>query len=190
MKVLSICGSPRKGNSETILLALKKIFTTKGVENEIILLRKKTINRCHGCVEYCNPQGLCCQQDDIPEIISHMCQADALIFISPNYFQMPTGLFKDFMDRSCIVFAAGKDKILKNKKAIVISVGTDSTEEIDVCANNIAKLYCRHICQVVATKSFCTHSELNKKYDDVFTSGLNPTIHDDLTFLAAALINN
>jgi len=35
MKILSICGSPRKGNSEAILNRLKQIFERKGIENEI-----------------------------------------------------------------------------------------------------------------------------------------------------------
>lgn len=187
MKILSVCGSPRKGNSETILIKLQELFKEKGIENEIVFLREKNIERCHGCVEFCNPAGICCQKDDVVEIIDSMCSADGFIFISPNYFQMPTGLFKDFMDRSCIVFASKKDKLLLTKKAVVISVGTDSVEEIDVCANNIAKLYCRYICQVVAIKSFQTHSELKGHYDDVFTSGLNPNIINDLTSLVSAL---
>jgi len=188
MKILSICGSPRRGNSEAILLELQKIFKSKGVDNEIILLRQQNINRCHGCIEICNPAGVCCQQDDVKSIIDKMVQSDGLIIISPNYFQMPPGILKDFMDRTCIIFASGKDKILKFKKTAIIAVGADEAKESEVCAENIANLYCRYVGKVVAIKAFQTHSELKGNYDDVFTSGLNPSIKSDLQTIVEALL--
>ena len=188
MKILSICGSPRKGNSETILLRIQQILKDKGVENEIVLLREKKIERCHGCVEFCNPKGVCCQKDDVVDILDKMCQADAFIIISPNYFQMPSGLLKDFMDRTCIAFGNGKDKILKDKKAAVITVGTDKPSESEVCAKNIANLYLKYFGKVVAVKSFQTHSELKGNYNDIFESGLNSTIEEDLKELVLKLI--
>jgi len=178
MKILSISGSPRKGNSETILLHLQKLLKEKGIDNEIILLKDKSIERCHGCVEFCNHQHICRINDDMQEVIDKMVAADAYIFISPNYFQMPTGLMKDFMDRSNVIFYQDTD--LKNKKIVVMSVGTDNPEMSEVCAQNIAKNYCRYIGKVVGIKSFQTHSELNGNYNDVFDSGLNPAIQQDL----------
>jgi multimeric flavodoxin WrbA len=188
MKILSICGSPRKGNSETILLELQKLFKDKGVENEIILLRQKSLERCHGCVENCNPAGICCLHDDMNEIIDKMVAADALIFISPNYFQMPTGLFKDFMDRSSVVFSSKKDQFLKDKKTAVICVGTDELEAINVCVENIVRLYCRYIGKVVAKQSFRTHSELKGNYNDIFENNLNPDVRASLNSIVEALI--
>ena len=188
MKILSICGSPRKGNSETIIYELQKLFAQKGIDNDIILLREKNIGRCHGCIEICNPAGICCQKDDVSAIIDSMCSADGVIFISPNYFQMPTGLFKDFMDRSCVIFAAKKDKLLQNKKTVVISVGADQVEKSDVCVSNIVNYYCHTIgLSVVGRKSFQTHSELKGNLNDAFTSGLNPTIGHDLSGLVSAI---
>jgi multimeric flavodoxin WrbA len=188
MKILSICGSPRRGNSETILLELQKLFKAKGVENEIVLLREKNINRCHGCIEFCNPNGICCQKDDVSSIIDKMVESDALIIISPNYFQMPPGLLKDFMDRSCVIFANGKDKILKKKKTAIITVGAEKAEESEVCAQNIAKFYCRYVGKVVATKSFQTKSELKGNYNDIFENNLNPNIRSSLGSIVEALL--
>lgn len=187
MKILSICGSPRRGNSETILLELQKLFKEKDVDNEIVLLRQKNIERCHGCVENCNPAGVCCQHDDMNSIIEKMVEVDALIFISPNYFQMPTGLFKDFMDRSCVVFAAKKDEILLTKKAAVIAVGREPEETVN-CMNNIANYYCQWICNVVVKKSFQTNSELKGNYNDIFENGLNPDIRASLGSIVQALL--
>ena len=123
LKILSICGSPRKGNSEAILNKLRQIFEKKGVKNEIILLREKNIQRCDGCVEYCNKNLNCHKKDDMVEIFEKMKNADGYVFISPNYFKMPSGLFKNFIDRCSIFYTAQTD--LSEKRAIVIAVGAD-----------------------------------------------------------------
>ena len=86
LKILSICGSPRKGNSEAILYRLKEILERKGLKNEIILLREKNIQRCRGCVEYCNRNLKCYQKDDMAEIMKKNDQ-------SPWLYLCPTKLF-------------------------------------------------------------------------------------------------
>jgi multimeric flavodoxin WrbA len=55
-----------------------------------------------GCVEYCNHELKCHQKDDMTEIMNKMEAADGFIFISPNYFRMPTGLFKDYIDTGLV----------------------------------------------------------------------------------------
>ena len=189
MKILSVCGSPRKGNSETILLRIKGLLKEKGIENEIILLREKEINRCRGCVEYCNHKFKCQIQDDMQEIMAKMQGADGFVFISPNYFKMPTGLFKDFIDRCSIFYTAGKEKLFKTKKAIVICVGTDNLEGIDFCTNNIANNFCKTLgLRVVGRKSFRSRSELKGNYNDIFENNLNPNIEKDLQKLVDLLV--
>ena len=188
MHILSICGSPRKGNSETILLKLQELLKARDVKNDIILLRKKNINRCLGCVEYCNHKLACRIEDDMQSIMEAMEKADGFIFISPNYFRMPTGLFKDFIDRCSLFYTAGKEEQFKKKKAAVIAVGTDSIEYIDECLENMVKRFVEYIgIKVVAKKSFRSHSELNGKYDDIFESGLNPGIEEELEKIADRL---
>ena len=189
MKILSICGSPRKGNSETVLLYIKKLLKEKGVDNEIILLRKKKINRCLGCVEYCNHKLECLIQDDIQAIMKKMETADGFVFISPNYFKMPSGLFKDFIDRCSIFYTAGKEKEFAKKKTIVICVGADETSGIDVCTNNIADNFCKTIgMKVVGKKSFRSRSELKGNYNDIFENKLNLNIEKDLQRLVNLLV--
>ena len=189
MRILSICGSPRKGNSETVLLRLQKLLKEKGVDNEIILLREKEINRCLGCVEFCNHKLKCQIEDDMQLIMKKMEEADGLIFVSPNYFKMPTGLFKDFIDRCSIFYTANKEELFKSKKAIVIAVGADVVKEIDVCLNNIADNFCKTLgLQVVGKKSFRSRSELKENYNDIFENNLNPSIEKDLEDLVAFLV--
>ena len=186
LKILSICGSPRKGNSEAILNKLRQIFEKKGVKNEIILLREKNIQRCDGCVEYCNKNLNCHKKDDMVEIFEKMKNADGYVFISPNYFKMPSGLFKNFIDRCSIFYTAQTD--LSKKRAIVIAVGTDEIKEINVCLKNICDNFCKTLgIPVVARKSFCSRSELKGNYNDIFENKLNPNIEKTLESMAAKL---
>lgn len=190
MKILSICGSPRKGNSEAILLKLQEILKKKGIENEIILLRKKKINRCLGCVEYCNHKLKCRIKDDMQGIMDKMEEADGFVFASPSYFNMPTGLLKDFIDRCSVFFTAGKQKEFKKKKAIVVCVGAAETVgEIDICAENIVNNFCNVLeMKVVGKKSFRSESELKGNYNDILENNLNPNIEKDLRRLAELLV--
>lgn len=192
MKILSICGSPRKGNSEAILNKLKSIFEKKNVENEIILLREKNIHMCKGCVEYCNKNLRCNIEDDMPEIMRKMKDLDGFVFISPNYFKMPSGLFKTFIDRCSIFYTTiyhTKKNPLSGKKALVIVVGADEIKNINVCLNNIANNFCKTLgLKVVAKRSFRSHSELKGNPNDIFESGINPGIEKTLEAMAKKLV--
>jgi multimeric flavodoxin WrbA len=189
MKILSICGSPRKGNSEAILLKLKEMFNKKGAENEIILLRDKKIDRCTGCVEYCNKNLDCHKKDDMVKIFDEIRKADGYVFITPNYFKMPTGIFKDFIDRCSIFYTAQTD--FSGKRAIVIAVGTDEEKEIDVCLKNITDNFCKTLgIPVVAKKSFRSRSELKGNCNDIFENKLNLDIEKQLEKMTDELLKS
>lgn len=178
LKILSICGSPRKGNSEAILYRLKEILEKKGIKNEIILLREKNIQRCRGCVEYCNRNLKCWQKDDMAEIMKKMIKAHGYIFAMPNYFSMPPGLFKDFIDKCSIFYTAQTD--LTSKRALVISVGMD-LPLIKENIQNIVKNFCNTLeIKVVAEGAFISRSELKGNYNDIFENKLNPNIEKEL----------
>ena len=190
MKIVSICGSPRKGNSEAIIKRLNEIFEHKGVENKIILLREKNIQRCGGCVEYCNKHLKCCHPDDMAKIIQEMLKADGYVFVSPNYFAMPPGLFKDFIDKCSELYTSyyfNKKPDLSKKRAVVITVGTDQ-EFVDACSDHVANWFCETLrMEVVAKKSFLSKSELKGKYNDIFENTLNPKMDKDLEKVAERL---
>jgi multimeric flavodoxin WrbA len=189
MKILSVCGSPRTGNSEAILFRLKEIFEKKGIENQIILLRDKKIERCDGCMEYCNKNLDCHKKDDMPKILDSIKQAEGFIFACPNYFKMPPGLFKDFIDRSSVIYTAKLD--LSKKRAVVICVGADVPSETNTCLNNIAKNFVETLgIRVVAKKSLQGNSELKGNPLDIFSSNLNPGIEKELEKMAEKLIKS
>lgn len=170
MKVLTVCGSPRKGNSEAIAERLQAIFWKLGVENEVLLLRQKNIIRCHGCVESCNKNLKCQHTDDMGAMLEAMKTADGYVLVSPTYFGMPPGLMKDFIDKASVLYtekaATGKPELSK-KRAIVIAVGTDKPL-IKQTLNNLSKnfLGCLDI-KTVAEHGFVTKSEL-AAYDELF----------------------
>jgi len=71
MRVLGICGSPRKGgNTEIALKEAMKVFEERGVETETILLCEKDIRYCVHC-NTCLTDP-CPIQDDVPEILEKM----------------------------------------------------------------------------------------------------------------------
>jgi multimeric flavodoxin WrbA len=121
------------------------------------------------------------------EILRKMENTDGYVFISPNYFKMPSGLFKNFIDRCSILYTAQTD--LSKKEAIVIVVGADEIKEINVCLENIYNNFCKTLgIPVVAKKSFRSRSELKGNYNDIFENQLNPGIEKELEKMADKLI--
>lgn len=117
MKIVGICGSPRKGNTEILLREALKGTKKVGAETKLILLRMKKIELCRGCIEICL-EGECKIKDDMRAINRELIKADGFIIGSPTYFGLPSGLLKNFMDRTSPIY--GK---LKHKPAVVIAVG-------------------------------------------------------------------
>jgi len=108
MKVLGIAGSPRSGNSEWMLKKLLEVAAEDGAETELILLRKTDIKGCTGCLT-CevggkNREGICKIQDDMNRIYPKLLEADGLVFSTPVYFELLSGLLKNFMDRTCPIW--------------------------------------------------------------------------------------
>jgi len=108
MKVVGICGSPRKGNTEWMLRRFLEAAAKAGAETDLLLLRQKNIKGCDGCLT-CEAggkerKGRCRVLDDMQEIYPKLVEADALAFGTPVYFEMLSGLLKNFMDRTCAIW--------------------------------------------------------------------------------------
>jgi multimeric flavodoxin WrbA len=190
MKILIICGSPRKGNSEAICRKLHDILKKKGAKPELVLLREKTIQMCGGCVAYCNHKLKCRIKDDMPGLLAKMLKADGYVFVCPNYFKMPPAIFKNFIDRCSIIYTrqcCTKKPDMSKKRALVIAVGADEVKGINVCLMNVTDNFCKTIgIPVVAAKSFTSKSELN---EPAMTSlrKITPSIDKDLERMAEKL---
>ena len=115
MKVVGICGSPRWGNTEWMLRRLLDAAAQRGVETELILLRKRNIKGCDGCLT-CEVggkmrQGVCTIRDDMQETYPKLLEADCLVLGTPVYFEMLSGLLKNFIDRTCPIWPRLEGKI-------------------------------------------------------------------------------
>ena len=124
MKVIGICGSPRKGNTEWMLRKLLEAVARAGADTELVLLRQKDIRGCDGCLA-CEAggearKGVCRIQDDMQQINTRLMEADALAIGTPVYFGLLSGLLKDFMDRTCPIWPS-----LESKPVVGVAVAEE-----------------------------------------------------------------
>jgi len=160
MKIVGICGSPRKGNSEFLLREALKAADKKGAETELILLREKKIEFCDGCLE-CDKTGECHINDDMQEIYKKLVRADAIIIGSPNYFENVSGTLKNFIDRSVIFYT---NKKLTGKSIAAIAVGGGSGKEpISIIKNFSSGVYTKFIGSVSAIAGSAGEISKDKK---------------------------
>jgi multimeric flavodoxin WrbA len=108
MKIVGICGSPRKGNSEWMLRKLLETAAKSGAETELLLLREMDIKPCRGCLA-CEAggserKGICVIKDDMAGVFPKLLAADIIVLATPVYFSMLSGLLKNFMDRTCPIW--------------------------------------------------------------------------------------
>jgi multimeric flavodoxin WrbA len=108
MKIIGVCGSPRKGNSEWMLGKLLEAASKSGADTELLLLRKMDIQTCRGCLACENGgsarKGKCVIKDDMAAVLPKLLAADVIVTATPVYFSMLSGLLKNFIDRTCPIW--------------------------------------------------------------------------------------
>jgi multimeric flavodoxin WrbA len=108
MKIIGVCGSPRRGNTEWMLGKVMAAAEKAGAEVETLLLRKMDVRTCRGCLA-CEEggrerPGVCKIKDDMTEVYPKLMAADAIVLATPGYFEMLSGLLKNFLDRTCAIW--------------------------------------------------------------------------------------
>ena len=99
LKVLGICGSPRReGNTAVLLGEALRGAREAQAEVEEVFLRDKTISPCLE-IYGCKRDGRCVIEDDFQEILEKMTEADALIVASPIFFYTVSAHTKILIDR-------------------------------------------------------------------------------------------
>jgi multimeric flavodoxin WrbA len=98
MKILAICGSPRKGGTFKVLNSMKEEFPD--IDYEILMLKDMNLKDCHGCY-ICINRGpdKCPLRDDRDLIIRKMEEADGVVFATSTNTRNVTVLMKKFMDK-------------------------------------------------------------------------------------------
>ncbi|HEX3030624.1 MAG TPA: flavodoxin family protein [Bacillota bacterium] len=143
MKILAIVGSFRKeGNTDQITDAVLQGALEQGWETEKLFVDDLQFGSCQGCME-CRKEGICCQQDDVAELVKKIDGADAVVFGSPIYGNYITGQAKMLLDRlmgviNKTIFVPGKGPVkvsrLQEKKRnvlILLTIGADRPESGD-----------------------------------------------------------
>jgi len=120
MKILAICGSPRKGNTYNILNSIKENYPD--IDYKILMLKDLNFELCKGCYS-CVVRGeeKCPIKDDRDTIIEEMLEADGIIFASPTYSHMISAIMKNFFDR--FGFYAHRPRFF-NKYAMSFTTGS------------------------------------------------------------------
>ena len=98
MKILAICGSPRKGNTFSVLNSIKENYPD--IDFRILQLAKMNFEYCKGCYSCVKiGEDKCPIKDDRDMIIKEMQEADGMILASPVYSNMVSTTMKNFFDR-------------------------------------------------------------------------------------------
>lgn len=175
MKILGICGSPKKSNSTT-LFALKKVLESaqkSGTETELLNLADYKFDGCVDC-GYCRKQLDCSQKDDFQKSIIPILnnpEIGAFIYASPVYFGGVSAQMKAFIDRSVMFRRNGF--IFENKIAGVLTVGRSRNGGQELAAMDLVKNALIHGMIVVPDASPTSH------FGAIFHSGHNEGIEKD-----------
>ncbi len=97
-KILAISGSHRKGNTEWLLKTLLDEVRKQGAKTDLVLLRRKQIKVCDGCLT-CDKLKKCHLEDDMRGIYHKLLESDVIVLGTPVYFDNVSGMMKNFIDR-------------------------------------------------------------------------------------------
>jgi len=132
MKIVGICGSPRKGTSEFMLKTVLDSAIENGADVDIILL--SNIN-----IEFIGTG----KSDDFSFVAKKIIEAGVLIFASPCYYDMISPQLLNLIDR-LDVYAES----MKNKKVAILISGK---EDYETSGKNAVE-YLQRACKIYRMK--------------------------------------
>lgn len=125
MKIIGVCGSPRKRQTtfQALDVCMKAICKSQpDIETEIIELAGLTVQGCESCGK-CMTDLTCDQDDDFTPLIQKLADRDVvgLVIASPVYLGSMTSQCKAFIDRT--VMFRRNDFLFRNRLGGAIAVG-------------------------------------------------------------------
>jgi len=130
MNWVFINGSPRKdGNTNYLINQIAEKYIKLNQQKTIIEVYEKDIHPCDDCRRCKAGDYSCPVNDDMKNIYPVLNNSGVIVFGSPVYWSGVTGPMKNFIDRLRPYYG---NKKLKDKKAIIITVGTNADEEHDL----------------------------------------------------------
>lgn len=155
MKILGICGSPRKGNSRRILNAILNKAAEKN-EVDSIYLPDYKVNFCDGCL-LCAKTNECRISDDMSIIQEKLVSAETIVLATPVYWDDIPAILKNVIDRTNPF-----SRQLAGKKIYIVVCGmaddTSWDRAIDMLLN---------YCSIVGMKCIGTSKFYAKHVNDV-----------------------
>jgi multimeric flavodoxin WrbA len=139
MKILGICGSPRKQATEYVLQEALSIMEEKGFETEFFTVRGKNIGPCRHC-DYCIRKKECILKDDMYQAYPLIQEAHGVIMATPIYNGGLSANLKAVMDR-CRALGAVDFNFLQYKVGIGITVGGDRAGGQELAMQQIITYY-------------------------------------------------
>jgi len=123
MKVVGICGSPRKQATEHVLRKALGMLEEKGFETDFFTVRGKKIEFCTHC-DYCLKNVGCIFKDDMDTVYDLLKNAEGIVIATPVYNGGISAQTKTVMDR-CRALVANDKNFFKHKIGMAIAVGGD-----------------------------------------------------------------
>ena len=102
LKLLGVCGSPRKKSSHLALqTTLEAAAAGGGIETELVELRGRKINFCIHCNKCLRERSATCvvYHDDMDELYDKVYRCDGLVCVSPVYDMNITAQLTAFFNR-------------------------------------------------------------------------------------------
>lgn len=128
VKILGICGSPRKQSTlHSLNVALEAAKAEGDVEIELVSLAGKKLNPCIACNKCIRDNSAICTlyDDDITDTLKKFHEADGIILASPVYEMCPTPQMSAFLSRfrgGWVLLSENPD-LFANKVGGAIAVG-------------------------------------------------------------------
>jgi len=102
MRVLGVCGSPRRsGNTNMLLQTALDVLAAEGMETDFLSLADHPVKPCAACGGCAKAEGIRCVQEDpaFEGIIERFMAADGILIGSPVYFGSATPQTMSLLDR-------------------------------------------------------------------------------------------
>jgi multimeric flavodoxin WrbA len=128
MKVLGICGSPRRREVSTTCHVVEEVLAASGLDGELIELGPLSFSGCVACLG-CAPDNVCRVKDDLAPLRAKLLAADAYVIGSPNYYSGMTSLTHAFLER-WFQFRHRGAKHLWGKVAVAVGVGSQGGDPV------------------------------------------------------------
>ena len=129
--VVAVVGSPRRGNTATLVAAAVAELEARGAACETIVLSDLTVAPCLAH-EGCGDLAACLLRDDGATVLDRVYAADCLILGSPVYYENVSAQMKAFMDRN--VFRYAHDEWLRAKAVGLVAVTAETGLEETLAA--------------------------------------------------------